>query len=42
MGKQKPTSHEFKKVDQKRPELGMVSCESNQNGKKIFAERVGE
>ena len=35
-------SYEFKEVDQKRPELGMVSCESKQNGKNIFAERGGE
>ena len=34
LGKQKPGSYEFKEVDQKRPELGVVSCESNQNGKK--------
>ena len=29
----KPRSFGFKEVDQKRLELGMVSCESNQNGK---------
>ena len=34
LGKQRPGSYEFKEVDQKRPELGVVSCEPNQNGKK--------
>ena len=33
LGKHESGCYEFKEVNQKRPELGMVSCESNQSGK---------